>query len=310
MPWKEYYPPVSLLISPAAPSVCLMRTLQATSFPLSSWLCFRYDTIQHCSARTSVSTRRSSGCHRRIECGWTEESSGGQSAVYDSFFEMGLRCSVSRLEENWRPSTAQNGSWICHRAHTIEVAREKWSLSPTDPLDPGHVWNNIGIYQCNVENDKQSPSWKTVFLTGTAWTAIPFGTQNPDKMLFHMWQERWHLSDWTGKIREASTRRPIRRSHARFIPSLDPGGTGGPFGQRASAWVVPPERSHQSYLRYSTKAPMVVYDTQYLLSIRIVSRKSRGDCLDPFLTFHLMADDFFCSAPARPMPQGYTEEMP
>ena len=54
-------------------------------------------------------------------------------------------------------------------------------------IEPGYeLWNQMGIYQRNLEDYKQSPIMENKYSGQNCMNCHSFCMQNPDKMLFHM----------------------------------------------------------------------------------------------------------------------------
>ena len=255
-------------------------------------------------------TQRHSDAIAAIECGGQKillKEKGGQFTIPSSKWGEMLRQSIGKKLKV--TVYEQNGSWIAYKPFTIEVAKEKM-----DPyiayrlIDPGYeLWNNIGIYQCNVENDKQSPIMENRLSDRNCMNCHSFCMQNPDKMLFHMRGKNGGTYLIDGNKIEKLNTKTDKTISALVYPSWHPGGRYVAFSVNDISQSF--HQNDRNRIEVFDKASdVVVYDTQAHL-VYSDSIVSRSDCFETFPTFSPDGRRlFFCSAPARPMPQGYAEE--
>lgn len=255
-------------------------------------------------------TQRHSDAIAAIECGGQKmllKEKGGQFTIPSSKWSEMLRQSIGKKLKV--TVYAQNGSWIAYKPFTIAVAKEKM-----DPyiayrlIDPGYeLWNNIGIYQCNVENDKQSPIMENRLSDRNCMNCHSFCMQNPDKMLFHMRGKNGSTYLIDGNKIEKLNTKTDKTISALVYPSWHPGGRYVAFSVNDISQSF--HQNDRNRIEVFDKASdVVVYDTQAHL-VYSDSIVSRSDCFETFPTFSPDGRRlFFCSALARPMPQGYAEE--
>lgn len=81
-----------------------------------------------------------------------------------------------------------NGSWKAYRPFQIHVAND--SIDPYIAyrlIEPGYqLWNQMGIYQRNLENYRQTPIIENTLTGNNCVNCHSFCDRDPDNMLFHM----------------------------------------------------------------------------------------------------------------------------
>jgi hypothetical protein len=228
-------------------------------------------------------TQRHSDAIAAIECGGQKmllKEKGGQFTIPSSKWSEMLRQSIGKKLKV--TVYAQNGSWIAYKPFTIAVAKEKM-----DPyiayrlIDPGYeLWNNIGIYQCNVENDKQSPIMENRLSDRNCMNCHSFCMQNPDKMLFHMRGKNGGTYLIDGNKIEKLNTKTDKTISALVYPSWHPGGRYVAFSVNDISQSF--HQNDRNRIEVFDKASdVVVYDTQAHL-VYSDSIVSRSDCFETF----------------------------
>lgn len=84
--------------------------------------------------------------------------------------------------------TLKDGKWIAYQTFTFRMAEEE-----IDPylvyrlIPPGYaLWNEMGIYQRNLENFEESAILKNTLTDRNCMNCHSFCVQQPDKMMFHL----------------------------------------------------------------------------------------------------------------------------
>ena len=83
---------------------------------------------------------------------------------------------------------AKDKEWLAYPEFSLFVAPESMdSYLAYRLIEPGYeLWNQMGIYQRNLEDYKQSPIMENKYSGQNCMNCHSFCMQNPDKMLFHM----------------------------------------------------------------------------------------------------------------------------
>lgn len=83
---------------------------------------------------------------------------------------------------------AKDKEWLAYPEFSLFVAPEPMdSYLAYRLIEPGYeLWNQMGIYQRNLEDYKQSPIMENKYSGQNCMNCHSFCMQNPDKMLFHM----------------------------------------------------------------------------------------------------------------------------
>ena len=82
---------------------------------------------------------------------------------------------------------AKDKEWLAYPEFSLFVAPEPMdSYLAYRLIEPGYeLWNQMGIYQRNLEDYKQSPIMENKYSGQNCMNCHSFCMQNPDKMLFH-----------------------------------------------------------------------------------------------------------------------------
>lgn len=127
-------------------------------------------------------------------------TASGTSKVINAdggLFRFGRRFWKNLLEDNkgcdisFQVCRKTDGEWSAYEPFTIHVAEED-----VDPyiayrlIPPGYtMWSEMGIYQRNLENYRQSLIYSNLQGRGNCVNCHSFPSRNPDKMLFHLRSE-------------------------------------------------------------------------------------------------------------------------
>jgi hypothetical protein len=202
----------------------------------------------------------------------------------------------------------EGGEWISYAPFNLHVANE-----PIDPyiayrlIDPGYeLWNRMGIYQRNLANYTETPIIENKMSEKNCINCHSFCMQNPDKMLFHM------RATYSGtllidgaRIEKLNTQTKQTLSPVVY-PSWHPSG-------RFVAFSV--NQTKQGYHHndpnrvevFDEASDVVVYDVEKH-EIRTTGSLFAPGAFETFPTFSPDGKTlYFCSAPARPMPQAFKE---
>lgn len=111
----------------------------------------------------------------------------GQFTIPESEWKKLLDAAKGK-EINVTVSQKDGNDWIAYRPFKMFV-----SSDPVDPyiayrlIEPGYqLWNEMGIYQRNLENYKQTAIMENKMTGGNCMNCHSFCMQDPSKMLFHM----------------------------------------------------------------------------------------------------------------------------
>jgi hypothetical protein len=190
----------------------------------------------------------------------------------------------------------------------IFVAKE-----PIDPyiayrlIAPGYeLWNQMGIYQRNLENFAQTPILENRLTGNNCMNCHSFCMQNPGKMLFHTRAKYAGTFIVSGKqIEKLNTKTPETISNLVY-PSWHPSGKFVAFSVnkiKQSFHNADPNRIEV----YDEASDVVVYDVENheIISDTLIFSDSAYE------TFPTFSPDgrtlYFCSAKALPMPQSYRD---
>lgn len=201
----------------------------------------------------------------------------------------------------------KGNEWIGFAPFFLAVASQ-----PIDPylvyrlIEPGYeLWNQMGIYQRNLENFEQSPLIENKMTNDNCMNCHSFCAQNPEKMLFHMREKLpgTYLIDGD-KIEKLNTKTGQTISPLVY-PSWHPSGKYVAFSvnETKQAFHLNDKNRIEVYDRASD---VVVYDTEKHEIVTSPELFSKG----AFETFPTFSPDgrtlYFCSAAARPIPEEYS----
>jgi hypothetical protein len=199
------------------------------------------------------------------------------------------------------------GEWVRYPAFAIHVAAE-----PVDPyiayrlIEPVYeVWDEIGIYQRNMENYDESAIVTNEHTNFNCVNCHSFCMQSPDKMLFHYREAFAGTMILDGdRIEKLNTKTPSTMS-ALVYPSWHPSGKFVAFSvnnTKQAFHTTDPNRIEV----FDLASDVVVYDVDRHEIITTPPLFSPG----VFETFPTFSPDgrtlYFCSADSVVMPQRYS----
>ena len=203
---------------------------------------------------------------------------------------------------------AKERMWIRYRPFKIYVASE-----PVDPyiayrlIEPGYaLWNQMGIYQRNVETFTESAIMENRLTGGNCMNCHSFCMQNPEKMLFHMRDLHAGTLLVDGETIEKLNTKTEQTISPLAYPSWHPSGNYVAFSvntTRQSYHMNHPNRIEV----YDEASDVAVYDIKRH-EIITSTLLSAGDVFETFPTFSPDGTTlYFCSAQSRPMPHAYED---
>jgi len=235
-------------------------------------------------------------------------------------FDVSCRGKVSIPVRKWKNLLA------AHRGELMEVsifkkkasgweryAPLRFTIAP-EPVDswlayrliePGYeAWNRMGIYQRRLENFDETPVMLNQLTGGNCMNCHSFCKNEPQTMLFHIRQQHaGTLFVKDGKVSKINTKAPGMLS-AGVYPRWHPGGRYVAFSVNTTRQEFHAMNANKVEV-YDMASDLVLYDTEthtIFTDSLICSRKY-------FETFPEWSPDgqylYFCSAPARQMPQQY-----
>ncbi|MDR1402883.1 MAG: hypothetical protein LBJ60_04170 [Tannerellaceae bacterium] len=202
----------------------------------------------------------------------------------------------------------KEGKWFGYTPFRIHIASE--SVDPYIAyrlIEPGYeLWNQMGIYQRNLENYAQSPIIENKMTDNNCMNCHSFCMQNPDKMLFHI---RGSLGSTVlvngDKIERLHTQTDHTMS-ALVYPSWHPGGRYVAFSVNDTRQAFHVNNRNRVEV-YDYKSDVVVYDTDKHEIITAPPLFSE-DWLETFPAFSPDGQTlYFCTAPACSMPDEFTQ---
>lgn len=203
---------------------------------------------------------------------------------------------------------AKDKEWLAYPEFSLSVAPEPMdSYLAYRLIEPGYeLWNQMGIYQRNLEDYRQSPIMENKYSGQNCMNCHAFCMRNPDKMLFHM-RDKYagtYLIDGD-KIEKLNTKTDQTLSPLVY-PSWHPSGKYVAFSVNQTSQSFHTNDRNRIEV-FDRQSDVVVYDTE---KHEIISTPSlRAD--QAFETFPTFSPDgktlYFCSAEARAMPQEYSE---
>lgn len=202
----------------------------------------------------------------------------------------------------------EKNEWIQHPPFQMEVA--------TDPVDsylayrliePGYeLWNQMGIYQRNLENYAQTPIIENKMTGKNCMNCHSFCMQNPEKMLFHMRATYPGTMLVDGNKIEKLNTKTDRTLSSLVYPSWHPSGKYVAFSVNSTKQAF--HLNHKNRIEvFDEASDVVVYDAE---KHEIVT-SSLLTSPHAFETFPTFSPDgktlFFCTAQAQSMPADYEE---
>lgn len=200
----------------------------------------------------------------------------------------------------------QAAGWTRYRPLQFAVATE-----PIDPylayrlIEPGYEgWGKMGIYQRCVENFDETPVMLNSLTDGNCMNCHSFCRGNPQTMLFHMRQQNaGTLFVKDGIVRKINTKAPEMIS-AGVYPRWHPDGRYVAFSVNTTRQAFHTAHTNKVEV-YDMASDLIVFDTETntIFTDSLICSESF------FETFPEWSPDgkylYFCSAPARPMPNEY-----
>ena len=199
-----------------------------------------------------------------------------------------------------------SGGWIRYRPLQFTIAVE-----PIDPymvyrlIEPGYVgWGKMGIYQRCVENFDETPVLLNSLTDGSCMNCHSFHKNSPQTMLLHIRQQHaGTLFIKEGTVSKLDTKAPEMIS-AGVYPRWHPDGRYVAFSANTTRQEF--HTAHPNKVEvYDLASDLVVLDTETNTVFTDSLICSKGF----FETFPEWSPDgqylYFCSAPARPMPNEY-----
>jgi hypothetical protein len=201
------------------------------------------------------------------------------------------------------------GEWISYPAFRLFVATE-----PVDPylvyrlIEPGYeAWNEMGIYQRNLEGFKESVIIDNKRTGYGCMNCHSFCMQNPEKMLFHLRANYPCTILIDGDHIEKLNTKTKQTLSALVYPSWHPSGKYVAFSVNDTKQVFHTTDPNRVEV-FDFASDVVVYDVVRHEIITSGLLSSPG----VFETFPTFSPDgktlFFCSADTCPMPSGYNKE--
>ncbi|WP_293734320.1 hypothetical protein [uncultured Parabacteroides sp.] len=198
--------------------------------------------------------------------------------------------------------------WFRYPPFSIRVAREK-----IDPylvyrrIAPGYrMWNRMGIYQRCLEDFTEKTFLDNKQTNNNCMNCHSFCMQNPDRMLFH--QRAVHAGTYMltdGHIEKLDTKTE-RTISALVYPAWHPSGRYVAFSTNDTKQDFHLSDANRVEV-FDNKSDVVVYDVERH-EIITVPHLSSDDNMETFPAFSPDGTRlFFCSAPAKLMPESYRE---
>lgn len=203
---------------------------------------------------------------------------------------------------------AKDKEWVAYPAFSFFIAPEPMdSYLAYRLIEPGYeLWNQMGIYQRNLEDYEQSPIMENKYSGQNCMNCHSFCMQNPDKMLFHM-RDKYsgtYLIDGD-KIEKLNTKTDQTLSPLVY-PSWHPSGRYVAFSVNQTSQSFHSNDRNRVEV-FDRQSDVVVYDVEKHQIVSTPSLRTEG----AFETFPTFSPDgktlYFCTAKARPMPQEFSE---
>lgn len=203
---------------------------------------------------------------------------------------------------------AKDKEWVAYPAFSFFIAPEPMdSYLAYRLIEPGYeLWNQMGIYQRNLEDYEQSPIMENKYSGQNCMNCHSFCMQNPDKMLFHM-RDKYsgtYLIDGD-KIEKLNTKTDQTLSPLVY-PSWHPSGKYVAFSVNQTSQSFHSNDRNRVEV-FDSQSDVVVYDVEKHQIVSTPSLRTEG----AFETFPTFSPDgktlYFCSAKARAMPQAFSE---
>ena len=202
----------------------------------------------------------------------------------------------------------KEGKWLGHLPFQLHIAPE-----PIDPyiayrlIEPGYeLWNQMGIYQRNLEDYTQSPIVENKMTDNNCMNCHSFCMQNPEKMLFHIRGSLGTTILINGDKIERLNTKTDQTMSTLVYPSWHPNGRYVAFSVNDTKQAFHMNDRNRVEV-YDYKSDVVVYDVEKHEIITTPALFSEG-WLETFPTFSPDGKTlYFCTAETRVMPDEFTE---
>ena len=201
---------------------------------------------------------------------------------------------------------AKDKEWLAYPEFSLFVAPEPMdSYLAYRLIEPGYeLWNQMGIYQRNLEDYKQSPIMENKYSGQNCMNCHSFCMQNPDKMLFHMRAELPGTYIINGKSVEKLDTKAGEKVQSLVYPSWHPSGNFVAFSVNNTRQAFHMNDKNRIEV-YDLSSDVVVYDAnkhEVVTDSLIFSDKA----LETFPTFSPDGKTlYFCSAQAKEIPKDF-----
>lgn len=202
----------------------------------------------------------------------------------------------------------QKGKWLRYPSFSIHVVKDK-----IDPylvyrrIAPGYrMWNRMGIYQRCLENFTEETFLDNKLTNNNCMNCHSFCMQNPNRMLFH--QRALHAGTYIlidGHIEKLDTKSD--QTISTFVyPAWHPSGKYVAFSTNDTKQDFHLSDANRVEV-FDNQSDIVVYDVERheILTTPLLSSEEHLE------TFPAFSPDgkqlYFCSAPAKLMPESYRE---
>lgn len=199
-------------------------------------------------------------------------------------------------------------NWYQYPSFTIHIAQEE-----IDPylvyrrIAPGYrMWNEMGIYQRNLENFTETAFLSNKQTNNNCMNCHSFCMQNPDRMLFH--QRMTHAGTYLladGKIEKLDAKTG-KSASSLVYPYWHPSGRYVAFSTNETKQDFHHSDGNRVEV-FDTRSDVVVYDVGKH-EVITAPHLSSEENMETFPTFSPDGRRlYFCSAPAKLMPESYRE---
>ncbi|MDR1743268.1 MAG: hypothetical protein LBR48_05535 [Dysgonamonadaceae bacterium] len=238
----------------------------------------------------------------------TVKASKGEFKISESAWKNILKKAVGQCITVTITAKAKDGEAEKYLPLKINVSKE-----PIDPyiayrlIEPGYeLWNEMGIYQRNLENFEQRPILENRLTDKNCMNCHSFCMQNPDLALFHVRAKHAGTILVNGKkIEKLNTKTPETISNLVY-PSWHPSGKFVAFSVNSTKQSFHTNDPNRIEV-FDEASDVVVYDVEKheIVTDSLIFSTS------VFETFPTFSPDgktlYFCSAEAQPMPQSFRD---
>lgn len=209
---------------------------------------------------------------------------------------------------NVKVKIKKDGKWFGYLPFRIHVAAE-----PVDPyiayrlIEPGYeLWNEMGIYQRNLEDYTQSPIVENKMTDNNCMNCHSFCMQQPEKMLFHIRGSLGSTILINGDKIERLNTKTEQTMSSLVYPSWHPSGRYVAFSVNDTKQAFHMSNRNRVEV-YDYKSDVVIYDVDKHEIITTPPLFSE-DWLETFPTFSPDGRTlYFCTAETCLMPDEFTE---